>query len=406
MMTGSRLNRSVLFVLLSFPLFIYYYCQRLSSQSVNGMHSVQDMSKYHYLNSTGSTSNRYSGQLSSSSGCLNRNLAKDNVTLPNVLLIGVQKSGTSSLASWMRRVGICMSEVQPGEPSHYEKEAHYFDYFNTTGKKRKYDFDHSKIYARRFAHCCTGQSKTKSEILAMDATPATVLFPKSVRITFDSVDPTGELAKRAKFMIILREPISRELSFYNHYAYECRKKVQSAHMDTSGHNDTKSIKCSAKLWDSKMRRVKTFSEFMEDNTLINSRFAPEPDPLGRSSWRNMNRGLYADFLREWFELFDREQILVLSQEELVSDEGSFLNRVHSFLGLDSSIGNFHLKQVNAKDDGNKVKEVLCSDQEKLDQIFDPLNEDLYRLLEENSGPPMEQRPFQKFVKRNCTVEDG
>eukprot|EP00957_Ditylum_brightwellii_P115098 8778074-Ditylum_brightwellii.AAC.1 len=126
-----------------------------------------------------------------------------------------------------------------------------------------------------------------------------------------------------------------------------------------------------------MRRVMTFSEFMEDNTLMNLHSAPEPDPLGRSSWQNMNTGLYANFLGEWFELFDQEQILVLSQEELASDEGSFLNQAHSFLDLDSSIGNFHLKQVNAKDDGHIVKGVLCSDQEKLNQIFDPLNEDLY-----------------------------
>mmetsp|Transcript_24288 Transcript_24288/g.36007 ORF Transcript_24288/g.36007 Transcript_24288/m.36007 type:complete len:399 (-) Transcript_24288:132-1328(-) len=364
-----------------------------------------ELSKHDSPDSSSYSSTQCSNQLSSPGGCLNQHLAKDNATLPNVLLIGVQKAGTSALSNWLKEVGgVCMSKVQPGEPSYYEKEAHYFDYFNTTGKKRKYDFDHSKIYARRFAHCCTEQNTALSNVLALDATPYTVLFPKRVRSTFDSVDLTGELAKRVKLIIILREPISRELSAYNHYAFNCREYLQYGRKYVDEHNYTHFRSCSAKVWNSEMKRMKNFSEFIDDITLKNARFIPEPDPLVGSS-RNMNSCLYADFLREWFSIFDREQILVLSQEELVRDEGSFLNRVHSFLGLSSSIDNFSLRHTNSKDDGHKVEAILCSDEEKLDQVFDPLNEDLYRLLEAYPGPPMEQRPFQKFVKPNCTVEN-
>jgi len=359
-----------------------------------------ELSKHDSPDSSSYSSTQYSNQLSSPGGCLNQHLAKDNATLPNVLLIGVQKAGTSALSNWLKEVGgVCMSKVQPGEPSYYEKEAHYFDAL--PGEGHEYDFDHAKIYARRFAHCCADKIQLDevsimSNVLAMDATPETMLFPKRVRSTFDSVDPTGELAKRAKFIIILREPVSRELSWYNHCAHECRNQLQ-----------TKPICLSypSQAWNSEMNRIRTFSEYMESVTLTNVHFVAEPDPTEQLCYREMNRGLYADILREWINLFDRQQILVLSQEELVSDEGSFLNHVNSFLGLNKYISDFHLKQVNIKDDGHKVKAILCSDQEKLNQIFDPLNEDLYRLLEAYPGPPMEQRPFQTFKKRNCTEVD-
>mmetsp|Transcript_36776 Transcript_36776/g.54966 ORF Transcript_36776/g.54966 Transcript_36776/m.54966 type:complete len:406 (-) Transcript_36776:144-1361(-) len=404
MMIQSQPKRVGLIVLL-FICPLLYYCitnnyQYLSidKDHANDTHSIWDMSN------TSSASNQYAIQLSPG-GCLNQNLAKDNITLPNVLLIGVQKSGTTSLAMWLEQVGgVCMSEVQPGEPSFYKKEAHYFSHGHSV-ENHIYDLDHAKMYARRFAHCCAEQNTAFSDVLALDATPSTVLFPKRVRSTFDSVDPTGELAKRVKFIIILREPISRELSTYNHYAFNCREYLQYGPKYTDKHNRTYFRSCSAEVWNSEMKRMKKFSEFIDDVTLENAQFVPEPDPLAESPCREMNRGLYADFLREWFSIFDREQILVLSQEELVSDEGSFLNRVHSFLGLSSSIDNFSLHHTNSKDDGHKVEAILCSDEEKLDQVFDPLNEDLYRLLEEYPGPPMEQRPFQRFVKPNCTVEN-
>ena len=49
-------------------------------------------------------------------------------TIPNLLLIGAQKAGTTSLAQWMFDSGdVCSAKVFPNEPDFYNKETHFFN---------------------------------------------------------------------------------------------------------------------------------------------------------------------------------------------------------------------------------------------------------------------------------------
>ena len=43
----------------------------------------------------------------------------------------------------------------------------------------------------------------------------------------------------------------------------------------------------------------------------------------------------------------------------------------------------------------------CPSQNKLADIFQPSNKDLYAKLAQNPGPPMEQRPFPEFEVAAC-----
>jgi len=66
--------------------------------------------------------------------------------LPDILLIGAQKAGSSALANWLFDYGICPARVFDQEPKFYRKEVHYF------GNEERYA-EGVEFYTHRFAHC-------------------------------------------------------------------------------------------------------------------------------------------------------------------------------------------------------------------------------------------------------------
>ena len=124
--------------------------------------------------------------------------------LPTVQLIGAQKAGTSAIADWLfDHGGFERPEVMEGEPWYYSKEVHFFDI------EERYcqgvDF-----YAQRFVN--VGRT--------MDATPDTFPFAERVRAIYEQAG--GGQVDSVQFIVILRDPIARELSLYNHLAFDLR----------------------------------------------------------------------------------------------------------------------------------------------------------------------------------------
>ena len=286
--------------------------------------------------------------------------------LPDVLLIGAQKAGSSALANWLFDCGICPARVFRGEPKFYRKEPHFFD--DEQRYARGVDF-----YAERFARC-------PHDALAMDATPATMLYADQVRKTYEEWEG-GVLADEVKILAVLREPSARELSWYNHVMLKCRTDRAYIHPDCYNEDGS----------------VRSFAEYVRDVTL------PHVD-VGSTRRGQLCRGHYAHFLQEWFAAFRRSQILVLSYDEMVSDEGRMMQRVQSFLDLDPRANPGHMEEKNTKNNELKVRSIRCDVQERMDKVFDPLNDGLHRFLEENPGPEAEQRPFPAFVTKNCTSD--
>ena len=214
----------------------------------------------------------------------------------------------------------------------------------------------------------------------MDATPATMLYADRVRKTYEEWEG-GVLADEVKIIAVLREPSARELSWYNHVTHKCRTDRTYNHSDCYNEDGS----------------VRSFAEYVRDVTL------PHVD-VGSTRRGQLCRGHYAHFLREWFAAFRRSQILVLSYDEMVSDGGRMMQRVQSFLDLDPRANPGHMEEMNTKNNELKVRSVRCDVQEKMDKVFDPLNDELHQLLGENPGPEAEQRPFPAFVTKNCTSD--
>jgi hypothetical protein len=283
------------------------------------------------------------------------------VRLPSIQIIGAQKAGTSDVAKWLFDGGYCRPLVFDDEPWYYSKEAHFFDI----------DWNYNRglgYYASRFRD---------DEQPALDATPDTLAFAQRVRDTYELAG--DDQVNKLKIIVILRDPVFRELSLYNHMAYACRNLDQSELSD----------------WHKQVARsdgtIMTFNEFVREVTMP-ALATNEVQDLGKG--RSSRHGLYANHLKEWFRLFNRNQILVLSYDELCKAPETVQDRIQRFLERTIS-GNLQEK-INSNDSQDKVLAPSTEARQCIESIMKPHNELLYQLLEENPGSSMEQRPFPRF----------
>jgi len=311
----------------------------------------------------------------------------DNVStlrLPNVLLIGVQKGGSSALANSLFDHGICRPRTFQGEPYYWSKEVHLFD------KKDRLQRGPA-FYASRFEHCFSDAGSMGQ--LAMDATPNYLPYAEEVRRMYESVG--GDQAESLKVIVSLREPVSRDLSLYNHKANEFREKSENF-----------------EFWrgvvDFKKSELLGRSELMSFSDYVAKKCLPSINATyGTCTYRghvNQCLGLYEYFLKRWMRLFRHDQILVVAYDELVRDQAKVLWRLRTFLGLSDQLGPDEVASSNTQSSEHKISSPPCGAQERLARAYKAANNNLYALLESKRGPSMEQRPFPKFTLSNCTSD--
>ena len=274
----------------------------------------------------------------------------ERVVQPNILFAGVQKSGSTSIADYLFGAGVCRPRVFDSEPAWFSKEVHFFD------KPKRYE-QGLKFYRRRFEKC-------SHEKFVMDATPDTFRYPERVHSTYSSArDAQTDLVADLKIIVTLREPVARELSWYNHQV--------------------------AQKWIPKV----DFEQYATD--LFRNLSSPKIE----------NFGFYAHFLAKWFTLFPRKNILVISYDEFKADPTKVLWRIETFLGIPETSTNPNaLGHLNSHNSASKVRLPSCEVQKTLADIYEAENQKLYDLLESNPGSSFEQRPFPKFTLGECTHE--
>jgi hypothetical protein len=293
-----------------------------------------------------------------------QNKEPTSIVLPNILLIGAQKAGTTAIGSWLFENGVCRPEVFKGEFYVYDHEVQFFD------QKDRYE-QGLEFYAKRYQHC-------NSSTFAMDATPNTLSFPENVESVYRAAG--GDHLKNVKVIVLLREPVSRELSLYSHkvHDYLQTKDQTQWYSDVSKEDGS----------------VMPFNEYFD----VVKKYIDYPTPWGLG-----DTGHYARHLSKWLKFVDRKHLLAIAYDELKQDPKNVQRRIREFLAFDvpSSIAieNTDLKEEN-------VDHPSCDAQTKLNAIFEPMNQDLYRLLNESPGPPSEQTPFPSFVWLECAEADN
>lgn len=209
----------------------------------------------------------------------------DRRVLPDFLIIGAKRGGTTSLWNWLVR----HPGVAPMFPATQQlKSPHYFDI----------NFAHGERWYR--AHFPT--RKARGELLCGEASPYYLFHPLAA-------DRAHTTLPEAKIIVSLRNPVDRAYSNY------WERRGSGAEPLTSFED---ALIAEPTRLDGEEARIRADARHYSANHDCHSYLA---------------RGRYLDQLRPWFDRFDPAQILVLRFEDLVADEAGVYARVQQFLGL-------------------------------------------------------------------------
>ena len=93
-------------------------------------------------------------------------------------------------------------------------------------------------------------------------------------------------------------------------------------------------------------------------------------PLYSGHHGYLTRGMFACWLKHWYQFFDPERFLVLSYEELFSNPSAAVRRVHTFLGLEA------LDCAPYADPGRGTPPIDEDARKQLNAYFEPTNREL------------------------------
>mmetsp|Transcript_93493 Transcript_93493/g.140275 ORF Transcript_93493/g.140275 Transcript_93493/m.140275 type:complete len:461 (-) Transcript_93493:35-1417(-) len=278
--------------------------------------------------------------------------------LPNVLFVGAPQSGVMEVSEWLySNTNVCPPKILEGDFESTNTAVGYWNRPNPMNLGLSW-------YAKRFKHC------EDAEII-MDATPHYFHVSGPIYQTYHQI---GKHAPRhLKIVMILREPTEREY-------WEYVKSPQP--------------------------KLRTFESYLSD--IVAPCYFGE-QPTVPNQFCNIGASNYAKFVQQWFERFERKNILVLNFEELESSPKQALGRLEAFLGYTKMPRGASTLMMPESSKSSSVGKTIqasnlpgCAAQHVLQTIFEDWNEDLYTLLKKHKGPKVEQQPFQEFELGLCT----
>jgi len=239
--------------------------------------------------------------------------------LPDAVILGAMKSGTSSLHHYLVQ--------QPGVIEPLRKEVHYFDVNVERGER---------WYRAHFG-------REGEPGLNLDSSPYYLFHPAVPR-------RLHELLPDAKLIVLLRDPVRRA---YSHYWHERDKGRERLSFEDA-------IAAEAD-------RLANSEQRLADGTLARSR--------EHQHFSYLARGRYAEQLDRWWAVFPHEQLLVLKFEDLAREPLEALNRTLNFLGLPRA-ASVSLEARNTR----KYSPLAETTAARLREYFEPHNQRLEALL--------------------------
>jgi len=210
-----------------------------------------------------------------------------NCALPDFLIVGAQKAGTTSLFNWLLEADVTQAPLY--------KEVGYFD------ARWNWPINYRGYFGTR-----------KPASLVGEATPSYFAFPEVPERVSSVLGPT------CKIIIILRDPVDRSVS---HYFHERRLGFENRDMYTAMIEEENLIKVAFDKSTSASRRRHILTHYSY-----------------------AYRSEYSKRLTPWFEHFDRENILIIKSELMFKNPHEIVNSVADFLRVDINIPT----QLNAR----------------------------------------------------------
>ena len=271
-----------------------------------------------------------------------RSLSANLRTLPGCLIVGAQRCGTSSLYKYLG--------AHPQVVPSLRKETEYFSTRYTEGEA--WYRSHFPLEARM----------ALASRLCFEATPDYLLDPRAAA-------RAAELVPDARIIALVRNPTERAYSQYQH-----NRRL--------GHEPLgfeEAIECESERIEGEFERLLGDPYY-------------RALPLRRHGY--VQRGRYAEQLRQWQRHFPADRIHVARFEDLIASPSETLTGIEQFLGIDewgpASFAN-HSYGMAGKEATERMSE---ASRKTLTELFAPTIADLEELLGRPTGwlaPDVERR---------------
>jgi hypothetical protein len=255
-------------------------------------------------------------------------------TLPDFLIIGAQRCGTTSLYNYL----ITHPAVFPS----FMKETHYFDFNYSKG------LTWYKLYFPLASQKKQYQKANHQLPVTGEATPYYIFHPHVPERVYATLPS-------AKLIVLLRNPVYRAFSHYHH---EVMQGYEQRTFEEAVNHELENME----FVDSQMTQNNDYKSF---------------EHMHHSY---VSRGIYIDQLRSWMKRFPREQLLVLKSETFFIEPAETVAETFRFLDLpDWKLDSFPMYNVN------QYTEMGVTIQRTLTSFYEPHNQRLYQFLNSDFG---------------------
>lgn len=266
-----------------------------------------------------------------------RNVTSPLRLMPDFLILGTQKGGTTSLYNYLIE--------HPNIAAARRKEVHFFDQYFKKGVP--WYRSHFPTSIQKY---CT-QRIHRQAFITGEGSPEYLFYPHTA-------EKAAELLPKAKLIALLRNPVERAYSQYRHNLRWGHEKL--------------SFEDAIALEEERTKEGR--ERALQDVNYHNFSFQ-------RASY--LARGIYVDQLERWMSLFPREQILLIRSEDFYTDPGAIYKKVLTFLDVDTiepkSLRQGY-KQYNKSRDSVAPPKMNPEIRKRLVNYFEPHNDRLYKLL--------------------------
>ena len=259
-----------------------------------------------------------------------RNLTSSSRVLPDFIIIGAGRAGTTALYTYLiQHPSIITASTDNDEPV---ADLHFFEYMIS---------DKISWYKSHFPR------KSKNSFITGEFT-STYMYHKKVPERIFNLIP------KIKLIVILRNPVDKAYSTYN----------QQSHFNEVTSSFEETIKAEFARIDLNKNHI----EYTNNN----------PNFDNYVEYNIIRHGIYFNYLEKWFKIFPKKQIFVVDSNELENFPQQTLNKVFEFLNLSPrEIPN--LAKVNV----GKYSPMTESTRESLIEFYKPHNAKLNDLLGTN-----------------------
>jgi hypothetical protein len=246
--------------------------------------------------------------------------------MPNFLIIGCQRCGTTSLFNYIVEHPHILRPTR--------KEIHYFDLHYNQGV----DWYRSHFHV----------SYLRKGFITGEASPYYIFHPHALR-------RIAETFSDVKLIVILRNPVDRA---YSHYQHEVKLGVEDLNFKEA--------------LDSEYGRIKEEIDNMLIDEYLNS--------FNHRHFTYVSRGYYFEQIKRVYEYFSKDQTLIVENGELLKEPQKVLKSVFRF--LDVSDWKLEIERKYNVGSYDEMDQIL---RQRLISIFKNPNEELYNLLDEDFG---------------------